>query len=72
MTALGFYGPKKDVAVAAGDDREIGSGPEFVTGSNLLRDDDLAFDRERRCHEVGFSYSHELSRAEAGPQQFSL
>ena len=50
MPALGFHGPQKDVAVAAGDNREIGSGFEFVTGSDPLRDDDLAFDRKSRCH----------------------
>ena len=56
MPALGFHRPEKDVAVAASDDREIGSRFEFVTGSDPLRDDHLAFDRESRCHEVGFSY----------------
>ena len=65
MPALGFHRPEKDVAVAASEDREIGSGFEFVAGSDLLRDDDLAFDRESRCHEVGFSYSKGLSRTEA-------
>ena len=61
MPALGFHRPEKDVAVAASDDREIGSRFEFVTGSDPLRDDDLAFDRESRCHEVGFSYRRSAS-----------
>ena len=65
MTALGLHGPEKDVAVAASDDRKIGSGFEFVSCAHPLRDDDLAFDREGRCHEVGFSYSKGLSRTEA-------
>src|SRR5258707_2538289 len=64
MAALGFHWPEKDVAVAAGDDCEIGSGLEFVTGSDPLRNHDLTFDRESRRHLVGFSYCNELSRME--------
>ncbi len=56
MPAGGLHWPEKDVTVAAGDDGEIGASLEFVAGPNRLWNDDLAFDRESRCHGVRFSY----------------
>ena len=50
VPALNADRAKKDIAIAARDNGEVGSSLESTAGPNLLRNYHLAFDRERRCH----------------------
>jgi hypothetical protein len=50
MSASGFDGSEEDIAIAAGDNCEIGAYLEPLDSARSLREDDLAFARNRCSH----------------------